>query len=50
CKGKPTMIVANTVKGKGVDFMENVCGFHGVAPTEEETKRAIEQLEKTSSI
>ena len=49
-KGKPTMIVANTVKGKGVDFMENVCGFHGVAPTEEETKRAIEQLEKTSSI
>ena len=50
CKGKPTMIVANTIKGKGVDFMENVCGFHGVAPTEEETKRAIEQLEKTSSI
>ena len=50
CKGKPTMIVANTVKGKGVDFMENVCGFHGVAPTEEETKRSIEQLEKTSSI
>ena len=49
-KGKPTMIVANTVKGKGVDFMENVCGFHGVAPTEEETKRAIEQLEKTNSI
>ena len=49
-KGKPTMIVANTIKGKGVDFMENVCGFHGVAPTEEETKRAIEQLEKTSSI
>ena len=47
---KPTMIVANTIKGKGVDFMENVCGFHGVAPTEEETKRAIEQLEKTSSI
>ena len=50
CKGKPTMIVANTIKGKGVDFMENVCGFHGVAPTEDETKRAIEQLEKTSSI
>ena len=45
-KGKPTMIVANTVKGKGVDFMENVCGFHGVAPTEEETKKAIEQLER----
>ena len=50
CKGKPTMIVANTVKGKGVDFMENVCGFHGVAPTEEETKRAIKKKKKTSSI
>ena len=50
CKGKPTMIVANTVKGKGVDFMENVCGFHGVAPTEEETKKAIEQLERVEEL
>ena len=50
CKGKPTMIVANTVKGKGVDFMENVCGFHGVAPTEDETKKAIEQLEKVEEL
>lgn len=49
-KGKPTMIVANTIKGKGVDFMENVCGFHGVAPTEDETKRAIEQLEKVEEL
>lgn len=49
-KGKPTMIVANTVKGKGVDFMENVCGFHGVAPTEEETKKAIEQLERVEEL
>ena len=49
-KGKPTMIVANTVKGKGVDFMENVCGFHGVAPTEDETKKAIEQLEKVEEL
>jgi transketolase len=45
-EGKPTCIVANTVKGKGVDFMENVCGFHGVAPTVEQTAQAIEQLEK----
>jgi transketolase len=45
-EGKPTCIVANTVKGKGVDFMENVCGFHGVAPTVEQTEQAIEQLEK----
>ncbi len=49
-KGKPTMIVANTIKGKGVDFMENVCGFHGVAPTEEETKKAIEQLERVEEL
>jgi transketolase len=49
-KGKPTCIVAKTVKGKGVDFMENVCGFHGVAPTEEETKKAIEQLDRVSEI
>ena len=47
---KPTMIVANTIKGKGVDFMENVCGFHGVAPTEDETKKAIEQLEKVEEL
>ncbi|MGL4954987.1 MAG: transketolase, partial [Cetobacterium sp.] len=37
-KGKPTVIIANTVKGKGVSFMENVCGFHGVAPTCDETE------------
>lgn len=49
-EGKPTCIVADTVKGKGVDFMENVCGFHGVAPSVEETERAIEQLEKVERI
>ncbi|MGL4307777.1 transketolase [Cetobacterium sp. SF1] len=49
-KGKPTMIIAKTVKGKGVSFMENVCGFHGVAPTPEETQKAIEELEKVSEI
>lgn len=49
-QGKPTCIVANTVKGKGVDFMENVCGFHGVAPTPEETDNAIKQLEKVERI
>ena len=40
-KGKPTLVVAKTVKGKGVSFMENVCGFHGVAPTAEECKKAL---------
>ncbi len=44
CKGKPTMIVAHTVKGKGVSFMENKVEFHGKAPTEEEMKRALEEL------
>ena len=44
CKDKPTMILAKTVKGKGVSFMENVCGFHGVAPTVEELERALAEL------
>ena len=44
CKGKPTMIIAKTIKGKGVSFMENVCGFHGVAPTLEELERALAEL------
>jgi len=44
-KGKPTMIIANTVKGKGVSFMQNVCNFHGVAPNKEETEKALKELE-----
>ncbi|WP_249169630.1 transketolase [Fusobacterium necrophorum] len=44
CKGKPTLILAKTVKGKGVSFMENVCGFHGTAPTAEERERALAEL------
>jgi transketolase len=43
-KGQPTVIVANTVKGKGVSFMENNAGFHGAAPNEEEYKKAMEEL------
>jgi len=43
-KGQPTMVIAKTTKGKGISFMENVCGFHGVAPTPEETERALEEL------
>lgn len=49
-KGQPTMIVANTVKGKGVDFMENACGWHGNAPSKEETERAIEQLSRVEEM
>ncbi len=43
-KGQPTMVIAKTTKGKGVSFMEDVCGFHGVAPTLEETEKALEEL------
>jgi transketolase len=50
CKGKPTVIIAETTKGKGVSFMENVCGFHGVAPTAEETELAVKELEKVEEI
>jgi transketolase len=42
--GKPTVIIARTCKGKGVSFMENVCSFHGKAPTDEEKIRALEEL------
>jgi len=45
-KQKPTVIIANTVKGKGVSFMEHVVDFHGRAPTEEEKDIALSELEK----
>ena len=38
-KGKPTFIVAQTIKGKGVSFMESQIGWHGVAPTEAQRRR-----------
>jgi len=43
-KGKPSIIIAHTVKGKGVSFMENTAKWHGGAPTEEELKIALEEL------
>lgn len=49
-KGKPTVIVASTVKGKGVSFMENVCDFHGKAPSKEETEKAVKELSSVSEI
>ncbi len=45
-KGKPQMIISHTVKGKGVSFMENQCGWHGKAPNQEEFERALAELEK----
>lgn len=44
CKGKPTMIIAKTCKGKGVSFMEGEAGWHGKAPNEEQTQQALEEL------
>ena len=44
CKGKPTMILAKTHKGKGVSFMEDQAGWHGKAPDEEQTRQAVEEL------
>lgn len=43
-KGKPTAIVAHTIKGKGVSFMENNVDFHGKAPTPDEMEKALEEL------
>lgn len=44
-KGKPTVILARTVKGKGVSFFEGKVKYHGIAPTQEELRRALKELE-----
>ena len=44
CKGKPTAIIAKTVKGKGVSFMEDQAGWHGKAPDDEQYAQAMEEL------
>jgi len=44
-QGQPVIIVAHTIKGKGVSFMENNNHFHGVSPTKEEGERALRELE-----
>lgn len=43
-KGKPTMIIAKTIKGKGVSFMENQVGWHGNAPDREQAEKALIEL------
>jgi transketolase len=45
-KGKPTMIVARTIKGKGVSFFEGKVEYHGVAPNAQELDMALKELEK----
>ena len=44
CKGRPTAIVANTVKGKGVSFMENKVNWHGAAPKDADYSIAVEEI------
>ena len=42
--GRPVMIIAETIKGKGVSFMENQAGWHGAAPNAEQAEQAIAEL------
>ncbi|NLT94016.1 MAG: transketolase [Clostridia bacterium] len=43
-QGKPSVILARTIKGKGVSFMEDVAGWHGKAPNQEELEKALEEI------
>ncbi len=49
-RGRPAVIIANTVKGKGVSFMEGRYQWHGKAPTAEEAARAIAELEAAGRV
>tara|TARA_B100001750_G_C15346042_1_gene514717 strand:+ start:81 stop:581 length:501 start_codon:yes stop_codon:yes gene_type:complete len=44
-KGRPTVIIANTIKGKGISFMENNPDFHGKAPTPDQLEKALLELD-----
>lgn len=44
-RGRPTVIISNTVKGKGVSFMENQCGWHSKAPSADDLTRALAELQ-----
>lgn len=45
-EGKPAILIAKTVKGKGVSFMENQCEWHGTAPNDEQTAQALREIEE----
>ncbi|HEY7098219.1 MAG TPA: transketolase [Terriglobales bacterium] len=49
-QGKPTVILAETIKGKGVSFMEDQAGWHGRAPTVEELRKGLSELQLSSEI
>ena len=44
CKGKPSVIIANSVKGKGVSFMEDQAGWHGSAPNDDQYEQAVAEI------
>lgn len=46
-KGKPTVIIAKTVKGKGVSYMENQVGWHGSAPNDEQYAQGVAEIKAT---
>ncbi len=45
CKGKPSLLMAKSVKGKGVSYMENEAGWHGNAPNDEQYNTAISEID-----
>ena len=47
CKVKPTVIIAKTIKGKGVSFMENVADWHGKAPNQDQLEQALKEIDKS---
>jgi transketolase len=49
CDG-PVVLIAHTVKGKGVDFMENQCGWHGKAPTDAQCASALDGLTSAAAL
>ncbi|KLU59242.1 transketolase 1 [Peptococcaceae bacterium CEB3] len=48
-QGRPTILIAKTVKGKGVSFMENAVGWHGAAPSAEQAKQGLEELREEAA-
>ncbi|MDD2233675.1 MAG: transketolase [Desulfitobacteriaceae bacterium] len=48
-QGKPTMLIARTIKGKGVSFMENQAGWHGNAPNAEQSEQALKDLKEEAA-
>ncbi len=50
CKGKPSAIIFDTVKGKGVSFMENQVGWHGTAPNDEQYEQAVKEIRSKAKI